>query len=132
MAGEDAGEGAYIEVKLMVVYTPAAAAAAAAYYTGNTIQDKIVEIVDGDRLPALAGERDRHGEVVGRRLDVAPKSLEALLAGKTVFSRPTRDIAGRNGGTLASTVFHAAAPVIDSADVTRKDGATSMRFLRSA
>ena len=56
---------------------------------------------------------DRHGEVVGRRLDVAPKSLEALLAGKTVFSRPTRDIAGRNGGTLASTVFHAAAPVID-------------------
>lgn len=42
----DAGEGPYVEVKLMVVYTPAAADAVAAYYTDKTIQDKIIEIVD--------------------------------------------------------------------------------------
>jgi hypothetical protein len=54
---------------------------------------------------------DRHGELVGRRLAVAAENLATLLAGEAVFTRPTRDIAGRNGGELTVPIFHAAAPV---------------------
>jgi hypothetical protein len=56
---------------------------------------------------------DLHDRLIGRRLQVQQARLDELLAGKTTFTRPVRDVTGGDDETFRkrATVFHSASPI---------------------